>query len=308
MHPIDVIIPCLNAEHTIRRCLQSVVEQDCAEVGIIVVDDGSTDATASIVEEIKNISSVQIRLIRTENRGAAAARNSGLCASSAPFVLFLDSDDWLLPASLSALSTVVRQGNADLAVGLAVDKLNGNLIPQPADRISKFSNPIAALIGAWWPISCVLLRRSQLKWNEELKVWEVIDYFLRHILDGYVVATCKSHVCVIDHSHREGRVTTIHNHYEPKIVLSIFRHFKQCIVAHGRGNHEVFSETDRIILGAAYGVVRRGGSVSLSNDINRKALLSYDWFKPFGLGGFCSIFGVDKGLELFARLNMALGR
>ena len=77
MHQVDVIIPCLNAERTIRRCLQSVIAQDHSKVAIMVVDDGSTDATGSIVEEIKSASPVPIRLTRTENRGAPAARNSG---------------------------------------------------------------------------------------------------------------------------------------------------------------------------------------------------------------------------------------
>ena len=123
-----------------------------------------------------------------------------------------------------------------------------------------------------------------------------------------MVTTCNTHVSVINHSPRDGRVTTAHNHYEPENVLAMFRHFKQTIVAHGRGNPEVFCETDRIILGAAYALARRGESVNVGNDINRTALPSYDWYKPFGLSGICRIFGVARGLELFARLNLALGR
>lgn len=308
MCEVNVIIPCLNAERTIRRCLQSVIEQDDLDVGIIVVDDGSSDATAGIVDEIRNVSPVQIHLARTENRGAAAARNLGLSLSSSPFVLFLDADDWLLPKSLSALSTTLRQANADLAVGLAIDLLDGNPVPQPSDRISKFSDPLAALIGAWWPISCVLLRKSEVRWNDSLKVWEVIDYFLRHILNGFVVATCDTHVCVIDHSRRDTRVSLRCGHYEPEIVLSMFRHFKQTIIEHGRGNREVFCETDRIILSAAYSLARSGKFVDLGNDIARRSLPTYDWYKSFGLSGFCRIFGVGMGIGLFARLNLALGR
>jgi len=308
MGKIDVIVPCLNGELTIGRCLRSVIEQDYPDVEITVIDDGSTDRTAAIVEATSSTSPICIRLLRTENRGVSQARNLGLSVTDSPLVLFLDADDCLLPSALSTLSTVLHRSNADLAVGLAVDKSQEQLTPQSTDRLTRFSDPIACLIGAWWAVSCVLLRRSQLKWDEGLKVWEVIDYFLRHILAGGSVATCDAHVSVIDHSPREERVTRKYNHYDPELVFRSFRQFKRAINMNGRSNREISCELDRILLGAAYGIARHGQRVDVGDDINARELRYYDWYKPFGLTGFCRTFGMNAGIKLFADLNLMLGR
>jgi glycosyltransferase involved in cell wall biosynthesis len=95
----SIIIPCYNAERFIARTLQSALAQDYNLFDIIIVNDGSTDDTAKIVSEFC-AEDQRVRLISTENSGVAAARNTGIHASTAEFVAFLDADDLWVSSKL----------------------------------------------------------------------------------------------------------------------------------------------------------------------------------------------------------------
>src|SRR5689334_12185159 len=88
---VSVVIPVLDGEDVINRALDSVFAQTYSNFEIIVVDDGSTDQTVSLVS--KKVCD-QLRLIEhSENRGAAAARNTGIAAANGRWIAFLDCDD-----------------------------------------------------------------------------------------------------------------------------------------------------------------------------------------------------------------------
>jgi len=94
---VSVVIPCFNVEQYIKDCLDSVFDQKYPEIEIICVDDGSTDATAAILQTCRD----RIRLISSANSGATSARNSGLKHANGEFIQFLDADDLLLPDKIS---------------------------------------------------------------------------------------------------------------------------------------------------------------------------------------------------------------
>jgi glycosyltransferase involved in cell wall biosynthesis len=87
---VSVLIPCYNAQMYIGETLESVFNQTWKNLEIIVVDDGSTDGSAAIVEAF---SGGLVKLIRQDSKGAAAARNRAFAASTGDFVQFLDADD-----------------------------------------------------------------------------------------------------------------------------------------------------------------------------------------------------------------------
>src|SRR5215470_5215673 len=93
---VSVVIPAFNRVLVIAEAIQSVLSQSFQDLEIIVVDDGSRDATSQAVSRIAQ-SEPRIRLIRHEvNRGAQAARNTGVRAALGGWIAFLDSDDtWL---------------------------------------------------------------------------------------------------------------------------------------------------------------------------------------------------------------------
>jgi len=95
---VSVVIPVHNRPDAVRRAIASVLAQTFQRFEIVVVDDGSTDATCDAVSSVRD---GRVRLIRhKKNRGGSAARNTGIEATRAPFVAFLDSDDEWLPTKL----------------------------------------------------------------------------------------------------------------------------------------------------------------------------------------------------------------
>ena len=97
---MDVVIPVFNGRETIRAALASVSAQQGNWVHrIIVVDDGSSDDTAQVIQ---NLGSPLIELERTTNQGVARARNLGIERSTAEWVAFLDADDVWMPGKLQA--------------------------------------------------------------------------------------------------------------------------------------------------------------------------------------------------------------
>ncbi|MBP5405536.1 glycosyltransferase family 2 protein [bacterium] len=86
---VSVIIPTFNRANVIKRAVISVLNQTFTDFECIVVDDGSTDETDSVLSEFSG----KIRAVKKENRGVAAARNSGAELAEGNFIAFLDSDD-----------------------------------------------------------------------------------------------------------------------------------------------------------------------------------------------------------------------
>lgn len=110
---VSIVMPAFNAERHIAESIQTVLEQTFADWELIVVDDGSTDSTAEVVARYQ-ADDPRILLVRRDNGGQAAARNTGICHSSAPVVAFLDADDLWLPEKLARQLDTLQQTNADL--------------------------------------------------------------------------------------------------------------------------------------------------------------------------------------------------
>lgn len=100
--PVTAIIPVYNRAHTVARALDSVAAQIVAPCELIVVDDGSTDATSEILSEWISAAArpFSVRMFRTENRGVSAARNLAAREARGEWLAFLDSDDEWLPEKL----------------------------------------------------------------------------------------------------------------------------------------------------------------------------------------------------------------
>ena len=96
MKSVSVIIPTYNRAHLLPRCLDSVLAQDYPPSEVIVVDDGSTDSTLSLLQD----SYPGIRVIPQQNKGVSAARNAGIGAAESDWLAFLDSDDTWFPRKL----------------------------------------------------------------------------------------------------------------------------------------------------------------------------------------------------------------
>jgi glycosyltransferase involved in cell wall biosynthesis len=102
MKPISVIITAFNVQKYIINTVQSVLSQTLREIEVIVVDDGSKDDTAQLLDEIAKTDD-RLIVIHKENGGVSAARNSGLAIAAGEYILFVDGDDQLLPNACELL-------------------------------------------------------------------------------------------------------------------------------------------------------------------------------------------------------------
>jgi glycosyltransferase involved in cell wall biosynthesis len=113
---VSVVIPCYNQGRFLRRAIQSVLMQTRHDVEAIVVDDGSSDETAAVAQNID-----RVRYFRQPNRGVAAARNAGLARARGDFVIFLDADDELTPeAAAIGVDALAEHPAAACVAGVAV--------------------------------------------------------------------------------------------------------------------------------------------------------------------------------------------
>ena len=105
---VDVIVPCYNVEHCVRRALDSVLRQTHQDFSIYAVDDGCTDNTVQVLKTY----TPRCVLISQARAGPAAARNRAIRESDSPFVAFIDADDEWLPDKLERQLALLRQNES----------------------------------------------------------------------------------------------------------------------------------------------------------------------------------------------------
>lgn len=100
---ISVVVPVYNAEKYLKKCVESVIAQTYTDWEMILVDDGSKDASADIVDEYAG-KDTRIRAIHQKNAGPGMARNAGIRNALGEYIVFLDSDDMVTPDYFEKLS------------------------------------------------------------------------------------------------------------------------------------------------------------------------------------------------------------
>ncbi len=105
--PLSVIIPVYNVEHTLTRCVESVLAQQVAGMEVILVDDGSTDASGRLADSF--VGRPGVRVVHKANGGLSDARNEGLRLANGAYVTFVDSDDYLLPDTYRPLMEMLAE-------------------------------------------------------------------------------------------------------------------------------------------------------------------------------------------------------
>lgn len=127
----SVIVPVLSGERTLERCLRSVLQQSMTELELIVIDDGSTDGTRRVAEEIDD---ARLVLLSQPNAGVSAARNVGIARARGPLVVFLDADDEVEADWLSRLVAPFVDPSVGLVCcgGVYFDESNGSRVLLPS--------------------------------------------------------------------------------------------------------------------------------------------------------------------------------
>jgi glycosyltransferase involved in cell wall biosynthesis len=157
---VSVVIPCYNQARFLGRAIDSALAQTLTGVEVIVVDDGSTDDSATIAARFDGVT-----CHRQSNRGVAAARNTGLAHARGDFVIFLDADDELLRNAAeigvgALLATPAAAFTAGVAIPVDADgtELPFTSLVHPADDARPYDELLTT--NFMWTPGCVMFRRS----------------------------------------------------------------------------------------------------------------------------------------------------
>lgn len=112
---ISVIVPIYNAEKFLDRCIQSIIQQTYADLEIILIDDGSIDGSAVICKAYAS-SDARIIYLYQDNKGVSFARNQGLLIAKGDYVMFVDSDDYMLPTMCEIMVNTIESKGGDCVV------------------------------------------------------------------------------------------------------------------------------------------------------------------------------------------------
>lgn len=235
---VSVIIPVYNVKPYLERCVQSVLQQTCKDLEIIMVDDGSTDGSGELADSLKALSPC-IQVVHQENQGLSGARNTGIRNALGEYVVFLDSDDeWILP---DGLETLLQDATQDLIVFKPVDiwkhGLRENTPDYDVDVISALPDAPAVfrhliLTGQFRMSACMLLVRRQLLVQHEL--FFPLGYISEDVIWSPRVWQCARSVAVNNldfygYYHREGSISKTKNLLVYTSYEKIFAYWKkQC--------------------------------------------------------------------------------
>jgi glycosyltransferase involved in cell wall biosynthesis len=199
---VSIIIPTYNRCTVLGRAMESVFSQTFTDFELIVVDDGSTDHTSALLDRYRN----RIKVIRQENRGVSAARNTGIRAAKGEFIALLDSDDSWLPQKLEKQAAFFRLcPRALICQTEEIWVRNGKRV-NPKKRHQKFSGMIfeKTLPLCLVSPSAVMLRKSLFDeiglFDESLPACEDYDLWLRitwkhpvHLIDTPLIVKHGGH-------------------------------------------------------------------------------------------------------------------
>lgn len=183
---VSVIIPCYNQGHYLTEAVNSVLAQTYQPVEIVVVDDGSTDNTRQVAETYTSV-----KYVYQKNGGLSAARNAGIDNSHGEFLIFLDSDDWLLPEAIAINIKYLKENPTAAFVSGSHKKIKDNVV------IPEIRNPITLhpyhqllhqnYIGM---IAAVMFRRwifDRYRYDTSLHSCEDYDLYLKITRDHPVI-------------------------------------------------------------------------------------------------------------------------
>ena len=182
---VTIIIATYNREHTLGRVIDSVLAQDLADWELIVVDDGSEDGSAALVEHYAD---PRIRLVRHDtNKGVTAAKNTGLDHIRGDWFTTIDSDDEILPDALSVMVSAAERTGATAITCNAIDSVTGALTGAGIQADGWLDPGAAAVLkGIHWGITRTdllgdLRFDERLPWGEEA-LWTKVGRRARRYL------------------------------------------------------------------------------------------------------------------------------
>jgi glycosyltransferase involved in cell wall biosynthesis len=181
---VSVIIPVFNGDRFLREAVQTVLAQNYSPLEIVIVDDGSTDSTASVVKSLGE----PVRYLHQTNQGPAAARNRGIEQAQGSLLAFADADD-LWPGNKLALQLPYLI--EDVAVDIVMGRIQQVLLSETEDgktQAKEFAEPAFSV-----NLGSAIIRKSVFErvglFDETMRYSEDVDWFMRAREAGAAIKT-----------------------------------------------------------------------------------------------------------------------
>lgn len=252
---VTIIVPVYNGEKYIYECIESILNQTYKNIELIIVDDGSTDKTANIIDEISK-RDIRIKVIHQQNGGVSSARNNGLSVCTGKYVSFVDADDYLSIEFIAYLKELIDKYNADISLVCQPrrfsEKTKGEVeADNDKDKnIKLWTGEEAAFqmlcyniaIGPWNKlIKSSLIKQNDICFNEKLSFGEGFNFSIDCFQQaGKVAVGCKKL-----YNYRVDNENSVMTKYSPKMI-------KGSLYAQETIKKNLINKTDKLILGCKY--------------------------------------------------------
>ncbi|MBR6610475.1 MAG: glycosyltransferase family 2 protein [Oscillospiraceae bacterium] len=190
MDLISVVIPVYNAERTLEKCVESVLNQTYKNIQIILINDGSTDCSLNMCYSYMKKDN-RVIVVDKQNGGVSSARNIGIQRATGSYLLFLDSDDWIENDMLSHCLELMVKNNTDVVISglkgreLSTDicfpkipPVNGYLKEELWNRICDNSEIYGYIGGKFFKTE--IINKYFIRFNEEMYAQEDLDFCLSY--------------------------------------------------------------------------------------------------------------------------------
>ena len=188
---ISVIIPFHNNEQYLERCIDSVITQEYKYFEIILVDDGSTDNSLQLAQKYET-QDERVKVIHQSNQGVSEARNTGIKNAHGKYIMFLDADDYFLPALSSVLANQITNDLIVLSFEAGNNqKISDNRIYSIAEiekaQVLMLENP-TKYMTVWSKIfNREIITQNQLSFDSKLRVAEDGDFMIQYLLNCHTI-------------------------------------------------------------------------------------------------------------------------
>ncbi|WP_150269428.1 glycosyltransferase family 2 protein [Paenibacillus tepidiphilus] len=196
---ISVIIPVYNRERSISMALESLIKQSFIDFEVIIINDGSTDETASVVQNYCDKDS-RMRIYSQENLGVSNARNYGISLASGKYIAFLDSDDFYEQDFLLEMTNRIFNDNSDLCYCGYYSykdyekKKKEKIVFHKANVLQLYLLGKLKTHISCWVISKKLLIENSLSFNSSLSWGEDVEFISKCIIKANSISYVKRHL------------------------------------------------------------------------------------------------------------------
>lgn len=340
---VSIIVPIYNMEHVLERCLDSLIGQTLRDIEIVAVNDGSTDASLSI---LRRYDDERLTIIDQANSGVSSARNAGIKVATGAFIGFVDPDDWIERSMFEVLYETAFVEDADIVMcgyvrefgthskvkqfnmPAKMNVVSAELQPKMLRRlIGPLKEEIAEpeLLDAWGTVWCKLYRAELMKDNDvrfvDLSIIGSNEDTLFNIHMFYYASSFVFINRALYHYWRanEASITSRHNPHLLQQFLKLYGHIERFLDEHKLSDEYYEALRNRICfnaLGLGLNIIYDGKSSSLrsqlkaiklmlNNEVMRQSFKHFEWrYCPFHWKLFFICAKLRMSIGLYVMLHM----